>query len=88
MTGDGDFLCLVEYLIEQAKLKALLIPNRQKWSSLFKIKSVDPFIRQVEDLRKKLEHKQKRALIKTELHKGHLSFVNIYNYSKMKYNRQ
>lgn len=61
VTGDGDFLCLVEYLIEQTKLKALLIPNRQKWSSLFKIKSVDPFIRQVEDLRKKLEHKQKKS---------------------------
>lgn len=59
VTGDGDFLCLIEHLIECAKLKALLVPNRKKWSSLFKIKTIDPFIRHVDDLQCKLEYKKK-----------------------------
>ncbi len=36
VTGDGDFYCLVEYLIKKDKLKRLLIPNENRYSSLFK----------------------------------------------------
>src|SRR3989338_10852642 len=32
VTGDGDFYCLVEHLIEKNKLEAVLIPNRFKFS--------------------------------------------------------
>ena len=34
VSGDGDFHCLVEYLIEKNKLLKVLIPNRFKYSSL------------------------------------------------------
>lgn len=36
VTGDGDFYCLVEYLIANNKFKRLLIPNIYKYSSLLK----------------------------------------------------
>ncbi|HCC83565.1 TPA: hypothetical protein DEP96_01830 [Candidatus Uhrbacteria bacterium] len=36
VTGDGDFRCLVEYLMGQNKLEKVLIPNRQKHSVLLK----------------------------------------------------
>ena len=34
ISGDGDFYCLIEYLISQKKLKAILIPNQKSSSSL------------------------------------------------------
>ncbi len=37
VSGDGDFFCLVYYLIDQRKLQTLLIPNQQKYSALLKI---------------------------------------------------
>jgi uncharacterized LabA/DUF88 family protein len=36
VTGDGDFHCLVKYLIKKDKLLKLMIPNRYKYSSLFR----------------------------------------------------
>ena len=36
VTGDGDFYCLVEYLIKHNKLEKLLIPDKNKYSSLFR----------------------------------------------------
>jgi uncharacterized LabA/DUF88 family protein len=36
VTGDGDFHCLVKYLIIKEKLLKLMIPNRYKYSSLFR----------------------------------------------------
>ena len=36
VSGDGDFACLVDYLISKEKLKKLIIPNRYKYSSLLK----------------------------------------------------
>lgn len=36
ITSDGDFHCLVEYLHEQDKLLALIVPNRFKYSSLLR----------------------------------------------------
>ncbi len=35
-SGDGDFYCLIEYLIKQKKLAKLLIPNPQKYSALLR----------------------------------------------------
>lgn len=52
VTGDGDFHCLVEDLVNQKKLKRLVVPNRQRYSQLlFKfIKEID-FLN---DLRQKI----------------------------------
>jgi uncharacterized LabA/DUF88 family protein len=36
VSGDGDFYCLIEYLIFKNKLKILLIPNRLSYSSLLR----------------------------------------------------
>ena len=60
VTGDGDFCCLVKYLIEKNKLKVVLIPNRFKFSGLLKFKVVYPFLRFVNDLVTKLAYKKKR----------------------------
>jgi uncharacterized LabA/DUF88 family protein len=35
VTGDGDYIKLVKYLIEKARLKKILFPNN-KYSSLYK----------------------------------------------------
>lgn len=37
VTGDGDFYCLVKYLMEQDKLLKLLIPNEFRYSKLLKL---------------------------------------------------
>ncbi|MBI3443564.1 NYN domain-containing protein [Candidatus Woesebacteria bacterium] len=36
VSGDGDFRCLYEYLVEYKKLLKIIIPNRQAESSLLK----------------------------------------------------
>lgn len=36
VTGDGDFYCLVQYLLEKNKLEKVLVPNYQKYSALLK----------------------------------------------------
>lgn len=60
VTGDGDFYCLVKYLIDKNKLKAVLIPNRLKFSALLKLKEFRPFLRFINDLADKLSYKKKR----------------------------
>jgi len=35
VTGDGDFHCLVEYLLRKKKLGRLIVPNQKKYSKLF-----------------------------------------------------
>lgn len=36
ITGDGDFHCLIKYLIKKDKLEKLLIPNQGQYSALLK----------------------------------------------------
>ena len=60
VTGDGDFYCLIKYLIEKGKLESVLIPNRLKFSALLKHKEISPYLRYMNDLQKKLEYKKKR----------------------------
>jgi len=36
VSGDGDFHCLIKYLRDRRKLEKLVIPNRQKFSSLLR----------------------------------------------------
>lgn len=57
VTGDGDFYCLVEYLRRQGKLFKLMIPNKYKFSSLFR--KFMPSIVFMNDLRKKMEYRKR-----------------------------
>src|SRR3989338_7218706 len=59
VTGDGDFYCLVKYLMEQDKLKNVLIPNRLKFSALLKWKMFLTHLRYMNDLEPKLAYKKK-----------------------------
>ena len=60
VTGDGDFYCLVNHLIEQKKLEAVLIPNRLKFSALLKFKHFRPFLRFMNELKDKLAYLKKK----------------------------
>jgi uncharacterized LabA/DUF88 family protein len=56
VSGDGDFLCLYEYLEEKDKLLKVLVPNKGKYSKLLK-----PFIHKMDYIstkRNKLENKK------------------------------
>lgn len=54
VTGDGDFYCLVDYLLQQNKLEVVLIPDRNRFSGLLKFKQFRPILRYMNDLRLKL----------------------------------
>jgi len=60
VTGDGDFYCLVKYLIENNKLNSILIPNRHKFSALLNFKVCRSYLRFMNDLKEKLEYIKKR----------------------------
>jgi uncharacterized LabA/DUF88 family protein len=53
VSGDGDFFCLANYLDQNKKLKHIIIPNRNAYSSLLLKFRKD--IRFMDDLKKKLE---------------------------------
>ena len=60
VTGDGDFYCLVKYLLENDKLESLVIPNRARYSALLKFKIFRPFLRFMNDLQNILEYSPKK----------------------------
>ena len=60
VTGDGDFYCLVQYLLGKDKLFAVLIPNRFKYSALLKFKDFRRHLRFMNDLKDLLSYKKKR----------------------------
>jgi uncharacterized LabA/DUF88 family protein len=57
VSGDGDFHCLIEYLRGKKKLKKLIIPNRDKYSSLLR-KFIPKDVVFMNNLRGKLEYKK------------------------------
>lgn len=57
VTGDGDFYCLVDYLIKNKKLLKLMIPNRNKFSSLYR--KMMKYIVFMNDLEGKLHYRKK-----------------------------
>lgn len=57
VTGDGDFACLVDYLIRKNKLKRLVVPNKYKYSSL--LRKFNKHILFMNGLKKKLERKKR-----------------------------
>lgn len=54
VTGDGDFYCLVDYLTKNDKLLKLMIPNKDRFSSLFR--KMMSHIVFMNDLRGKMEY--------------------------------
>lgn len=56
VTGDGDFQCLIKYLYDNDKLHSVLIPNKNKFSSLLKYKYIKPYHRFVSDLKNKISY--------------------------------
>jgi len=61
VTSDGDFHCLVEYLIKISKFKKLLVPNYNKTSSL--LRKFKGKIATIENLKENLQiikHKRER----------------------------
>lgn len=59
VSGDGDFHCLIEYLLEKDKLLALLVPNRKHYSGLLKRRDFLLRTRFVSDLKNKLDKKER-----------------------------
>lgn len=55
VSGDGDFYCLIDYLIDQRKLETILIPNMKKYSALLKIDKFFHYRTFVSNLRDKIE---------------------------------
>src|SRR3989338_1607590 len=56
VTGDGDFYCLVEYLIKKNKFQKLLVPNLYKYSAL--LRKVSENIDFMNGLKRKLFQKK------------------------------
>ena len=56
VSGDGDFYCLIEYLVDHRKLAKIIVPNK-KYSSL--LRQFSPFIVNVNLFKKRLRAKKK-----------------------------
>lgn len=56
VSNDGDFTCLLDYLVEKKKLAKLLIPDARHYSALFR--PFVPFMHYMNDLKNKLEYKK------------------------------
>jgi uncharacterized LabA/DUF88 family protein len=54
ITGDGDFYCLVDHLLKNEKLLKLVIPDKYRFSSLFR--KWIPYIIFMNNLRSMLEY--------------------------------
>ncbi|EKE10656.1 MAG: hypothetical protein ACD_15C00217G0004 [uncultured bacterium] len=65
VTGDGDFHCLVHYLAGQDKLEKVLIPNKFSYSALLK-KFAANRLSFINDLKQKLEYKNKKHPVRTK----------------------
>lgn len=58
VSGDGDFYCLVKHLKAKGKLCKLLVPNDQKYSSLYR--KITEMIAGINLLKSKLSYKKDR----------------------------
>jgi uncharacterized LabA/DUF88 family protein len=56
VTGDGDFYCLVDYLLKNEKLLHLMVPDKNRFSSLYR--GVIPHIIFMNNMRALFEHKK------------------------------
>jgi len=62
VTGDGDFHCLIEYLVDQDKLEQVLIPNEFRYSALLKKinRSNKKYFSFISQMRRKFEYKKQK----------------------------
>ncbi len=60
VTSDGDFACLVDYLIEKEKLKTVLAPSNKKYSSLLRKSTRGRFVAFMDVLKNKLIYKAQK----------------------------
>ena len=58
VTGDGDFYCLVDHLLKNDKLLKLMIPDKNRFSSLFR--RMMPHIIFMNNMREMLEYKRSK----------------------------
>lgn len=66
ISGDGDFQCLVKYFIEQDKLLNLIIPNRNKYSALYKEEMFEPYLHFMNNLKSTLAYRKHRPKAKAK----------------------
>lgn len=64
VSGDGDFHCLIQYLDQQKKLEKILIPDQSNYSAL--LKKFGSKLAFINNLRHKLEYKNKKHPVRTE----------------------
>lgn len=62
VSGDGDFHCLIEYLIEKKKLLKVLVPNQYRYSSLLDKLSTEKnnILDFISPLKNKLKYKENK----------------------------
>ncbi len=63
VTGDGDFACLVKYLIEKEKLLVVLAPNNNKCSWLLREVAGNQYIAYINNLKNKLSLVNKKKKV-------------------------
>ena len=82
VSGDGDFFCLVEYLIKENKLLRVLVPNKDRYSSLLdRLSSADnKIIDAMNYLRDKVEYLKIRGNEKGS--RGTKPFENPFRHDK------
>lgn len=61
VSGDGDYIKPVKYLIEKKRLKKILFPNKKHSSLYRKIRATYGVTLSQPDVRKKIEYKKKRC---------------------------
>ena len=59
VSGDGDFHCLIDYLIDQNKLEAVMIPDENKYSALLKIRKFKDYRKFANELKNKIEYRDR-----------------------------
>jgi len=57
VSGDGDFHCLIDYLVQQEKLSHVLIPNPNSYSAL--LRKFRSYFIYIDKLNQKLEKRRK-----------------------------
>lgn len=60
VAGDGDYYCLVNHLDKQNKLRRLVIPDKNEYSSLLRKFASKNVITFMNDLEKKLKYRERR----------------------------
>ena len=64
ISGDGDFYCLIKYLIKKQKFTKLVIPNRNKYSAL--LREFICYIDYLNGLKDKLRYKKRGINLRTK----------------------